>query len=190
MGSVYKSFSGCTGFQGWPETSPAQAEGSVPFSGHEAMRWRNLALGGISSPSTRRRGFPSGNSRLVAALSRRPARGQFFVDAGRREFTISRLFEPDQTPEQQFDESGLRRRWNRELADGVTLPLLLPVLAEYVKSHRLTDNEIGELTKSIGDAVAGSGGASRPSVVISTSICRDVALGSTNQSRWIPLDSG
>lgn len=155
----------------------SQAEGSV-LIGHEdgvsggvTLRWA-VFLPLDEEAHVFRAAIPASSRHYHVVLH-----GQFFVDAGRRGIhDFSRLFEPDQTPEQQFDESGLRRRWNRELADGVTLPLLLPVLAEYVKSHRLTDNEIGELTKSIGDAVAGSGGASRPFLSsFRSSICRDVA---------------
>lgn len=155
----------------------SQAEGSV-LIGHEdgvsggvTLRWA-VFLPLDEEAHVFRATIPASSRHYHVVLH-----GQFFVDAGRRGIhDFSRLFEPDQTPEQQFDESGLRRRWNRELADGVTLPLLLPVLAEYVKSHRPTDNEIGELTKSIGDAVAGSGGASRPFLSsFRSSICRDVA---------------
>ncbi len=165
--------------QGFPRLArdKSNAEGSV-LIGHEdgvsgglTLRWA-VFLPLDEETHVFRAAIPDSSRHYHIVLH-----GQFFVDAGRRGIhEFSRLFEVDQTPEQQFDESGLRRRWNRELADGVTLPLLLPVLAQYVKSHRLADNEVGELTKSIGDAVARSGGSSRPFLSsFHSSICRDVA---------------
>lgn len=85
--------------------------------------------------------------------------GQFFVDAGRRGIhDFARLIASDGDAVSGLDESGLRRRWNREIADSVVLPLLLPVLAGYVSQCALPDDEIHRLTKAIVDAASSEAG--------------------------------
>jgi len=85
--------------------------------------------------------------------------GQYSIDAGRRGIhEYCRISVADNLPLDDMDESALRRRWNQEVAHRVTLPLVLPALADYVREHKLKDAEIRELTQALKNAMPENGG--------------------------------
>lgn len=81
--------------------------------------------------------------------------GQFFVDAGRKGvFGFEDWFEHNAMSPNGFDESSLRRAWNKALVERVILPMLLPALEHYCQAWVLPDDDIGSLTKAIGEWLA------------------------------------
>ena len=77
--------------------------------------------------------------------------GQFFVDAGRKGvFGFEDWFEHSAASPQGFDESSLRRAWNKALVERVILPMLLPALEHYCQAWALPDDDIENMTNAIG----------------------------------------
>jgi hypothetical protein len=82
--------------------------------------------------------------------------GQFFVDAGRKGiFGFDDLFKPADPVQDTYDEKALRAAWNRQLAEKVTLPLLLPALESYCHASKLKDKHIEQLTGAIDTWIKG-----------------------------------
>jgi len=80
--------------------------------------------------------------------------GQFFIDAGRRGIhNFKNLQHKLEADNDITDEQALRSVWNRALAQQISLPLVLPALAEYVRTHQLKDNEVGKLTTALKKAI-------------------------------------
>ncbi|AWI80376.1 hypothetical protein CEW87_14020 [Parazoarcus communis] len=89
----------------------------------------------------------------IPASSRRyriTLHGQFFVDAGRKGiFGFEALFSQSDDSRNVFDESSLRRTWNRSLVDRVVLPMLLPALKFYCEAWAVKDEQIRQLTGAL-----------------------------------------
>lgn len=84
--------------------------------------------------------------------------GQFFVDAGRRGINgYAKLAEQLSHSVGEIDEAGLAIRWNQSVAQGLVLPNLLKVMAEFVHQARLPDDEITAMTQAIQLARSESG---------------------------------
>jgi hypothetical protein len=84
--------------------------------------------------------------------------GQFFVDAGRRGINgYAKL--ADRLPQSvdDLDEAGLAIRWNQSVAQGLVLPNLLKVMAEFVHQARLSDDDITAMTHALQLARSESG---------------------------------
>lgn len=80
--------------------------------------------------------------------------GQFFIDAGRRGIhDFKNLQHKLEADNDITDEQALRSVWNRALAQQISLPLVLPALEEYVRTHQLKDNEVGKLTTALKKAI-------------------------------------
>lgn len=80
--------------------------------------------------------------------------GQFFIDAGRRGIHDFKNLRHKLAAENDIaDEQALRSVWNRALAQQICLPLVLPALEEYVRTHQLKDNEVGKLTTALKKAI-------------------------------------
>ena len=80
--------------------------------------------------------------------------GQFFIDAGRRGIhDFKNLQHKLEADNDITDEQALRSVWNRALAQQISLPLVLPALEEYVRTHQLKDNEVGKLTIALKKAI-------------------------------------
>jgi hypothetical protein len=76
--------------------------------------------------------------------------GQFFVDAGRKGiFGFDDWFDHPNTSPDVFDESALRRAWNKGLIERVILPMLLPALAHYCESWAIKHEQIEQLSNAI-----------------------------------------
>lgn len=84
--------------------------------------------------------------------------GQFFVDAGRRGVNgYPKLAERLPHSVDDLDEAGLAIRWNQSVAQGLVLPNLLKVMADFVHQARLSDDEITAVTNAIQLARSESG---------------------------------
>lgn len=80
--------------------------------------------------------------------------GQFFIDAGRRGIHDFKSLQHKLAAENDItDEQALRSVWNRALAQQISLPLVLPALEKYVRTHQLKDNEVGKLTTALKKAI-------------------------------------
>jgi hypothetical protein len=76
--------------------------------------------------------------------------GQYFVDAGRKGiFGFDDWFDHPNTSPDVFDESALRRAWNKGLIERVILPMLLPALAQFCESWSIKDEQIEQLSNAI-----------------------------------------
>ena len=77
--------------------------------------------------------------------------GQFFVDAGRKGvYGFEGWFEHNAASPSDFDESSLRRAWNKALVERVILPMLLPALEHYCQAWELEDSDIVNITNAVG----------------------------------------
>lgn len=84
--------------------------------------------------------------------------GQFFVDAGRRGINgYAKLAERLPQSVNDLDEAGLAIRWNQSVAQGLVLPNLLKVMAEFVHQARLSDDDITAMTHALQLARSESG---------------------------------
>lgn len=84
--------------------------------------------------------------------------GQYSIDSGRRGIhEFQQISKIDNANFQSLDQSALRRKWNQEVAQRVTLPLVLPTLADYVHNQKLKDEEITALTHALYFAKAKTG---------------------------------
>ncbi|WP_434129839.1 sacsin N-terminal ATP-binding-like domain-containing protein [Methylocaldum sp. GT1BB] len=84
--------------------------------------------------------------------------GQFFVDAGRRGINgYGKLAEPPLSNFDDLDEAALAITWNQSVAQGLVLPNILVVLADFVTNNRLSDDDITQLTEALRSARSDSG---------------------------------
>lgn len=76
--------------------------------------------------------------------------GQYSIDSGRRGIhEFQQISKIDNSNFENLDQSALRRKWNQEVAQRVTLPLVLQTLANYVRDQKLKDEEITLLTNAL-----------------------------------------
>ena len=103
--------------------------------------------------------------------------GQYFVDAGRKGiFGFGDWFKhPNESPD-VFDESALRRAWNKGLIERVILPMLLPALEHYCQAWAIKDAQIEQLSKGLDDWLRKMQRESR---------CKDFRQHACNASAWV-----
>lgn len=84
--------------------------------------------------------------------------GQFFVDAGRRGINgYHKLAERLPHSVDELDEAELAIRWNQSVVQGLVLPNLLKVMADFIHQARMSDDEIAAVTNAIQLARSESG---------------------------------
>jgi hypothetical protein len=87
-----------------------------------------------------------------AVLYRITLHGQYFVDAGRKGiFGFGDWFDHTRDSPDVFDESALRRAWNKGLIEQIILPMLLPALEHYCRAWSIKDAQIEQLSKGVDD---------------------------------------
>ena len=139
------------GAQGQEETRPdkAEARGAVLFCSGAMARQASTLHWAVFLPLEE-----GGETLSLAGADTAHAlvlHGEFFVDAGRRKvYDQTGLHEPTEDPEgTALDEAGLRRTWNRRLAQEVLAPAVIPALADYVTALDLPDPECAALTRAL-----------------------------------------
>ena len=139
-----------------PANDKSEPEGAV-LIGHEDNQSGRLDLQWAVFLPLEDHGFEC----LIPDSSRRyriVLHGQYSIDAGRRGIhEFQKLDIVDNSELNSLDEFSLRRRWNQEIAQRITLPLLLPSLADYVREHQVKDDEIKSLTYSLFHAISKAG---------------------------------
>ena len=100
--------------------------------------------------------------------------GQFFVDAGRKGiYAYNQLQDASREENGDFDEAGVRRRWNLELAQRVVLPQFIPALKEFVRTYDLGDSQITVLTEGIRNAASRHGSGQKFLDIFRKYICAE-----------------
>lgn len=169
-----------------PANDKSEPEGAV-LIGHEDNQSGRLDLQWAVFLPLEDHGFEC----LIPDSSRRyriVLHGQYSIDAGRRGIhEFQKLDIVDNSELNSLDEFSLRRRWNQEIAQRITLPLLLPSLADYIHEHQVKDDEIKSLTFSLFHAVSKAGEKTKFGERYRKYLCRDydwVRMLSEKGSEW------
>ncbi|ERP30704.1 sacsin N-terminal ATP-binding-like domain-containing protein [Chitinivibrio alkaliphilus] len=115
---------------------------------------------------------------------------QFAIDAGRKGlFQYNSLAEPGSDITSQMSNEAVRKRWNQEIAQNGTLPLLPVVIAQLVQEHTLKTNEISALVEGIKSAKNGSSDSFAPKYL--KYACRSFGFAKTiseEKAEWQLID--
>lgn len=138
-----------------PVPDKAQPEGAVAIShgdgrrGHLSIQWA------VYLPTEEQRfryeaQIPNSSREFEIALH-----GQFFVDSGRRGIEgMDRLEDTVHHLANDASETKVQLAWNRALAQDIVLPMVLPAIAEYVRSEGFGDEQIAALTDAFSRCTA------------------------------------